>query len=139
MPRPNGSTRAWRKVREHVWQRDGARCRACGTTTHLSRCTRRGCPRCYQAGHRVPLARGGSDHPANLLCLCAECNAAMGDRTFDEWAKQGGPALRFLARPAPADTRIWRTNPYGSGTMKGGEMPHGRYGSASESERSPAE
>ena len=71
MPRPNGSTRAWRKTRTIVYQRDGARCRGCGVPVHLKRCTPAGCPRCYQAGHRVPLSRGGSVHPGNLVALCA--------------------------------------------------------------------
>lgn len=86
MPRPNGSTRAWRKVREHVWRRDAGRCRACGAPTHLHRCSPRGCPRCYQAGHRTPLARGGTDHPANLVCLCAECNSEMGEQAYERRA-----------------------------------------------------
>ena len=71
----NGSTRAWRKVRAFVLDRDGHRCRRplppdgrlCGKpATH--------------AGHIVADVLGGTDHPDNLRAECAGCNQGEAPR-----------------------------------------------------------
>jgi 5-methylcytosine-specific restriction endonuclease McrA len=36
--------------------------------------------------HVVPLARGGSNWPANLRPACLYCNSSKGDRLLSEWA-----------------------------------------------------
>lgn len=41
-------------------------CEQCGTTRDLT------------VDHRTPLARGGTDHPANLATLCRSCNSSKG-------------------------------------------------------------
>lgn len=32
--------------------------------------------------HVNPLARGGADHPSNMVVSCEPCNAAKGDKVF---------------------------------------------------------
>lgn len=55
-----------------VLERDGARCRYCGSAKHPT------------IDHVVPKSRGGSDEPANLVVACRSCNARKGDRTPGE-------------------------------------------------------
>jgi 5-methylcytosine-specific restriction protein A len=57
----NGSTRAWREIREFVLRRDGYECWSCGA--HAT-----------DAGHIMAKVEGGSDHPENLRAECAKCN-----------------------------------------------------------------
>ena len=71
----NGSTRGWRKLRGEILARDGHRCthvdpvgRRCRATVNL------------HVDHVVPVARGGTDDPANLRTLCARHNLAKGAR-----------------------------------------------------------
>lgn len=56
--------------------------------------------RCYYCGcelqdfhvdHKIPLARGGSNFPANLCCACPSCNSSKCDKTpqeFIQWRNQ---------------------------------------------------
>ena len=46
--------------------------------------------------HRIPLSRGGSHWPANLVPACKSCNSAKRDRL--RYAKKGGERASFLAR-----------------------------------------
>ncbi len=64
-----GSTRAWRKVRLAVLQRDCYTCRVrqcCSgaLATHVD--------------HITPKSKGGSDDMSNLRASCAECNLTRG-------------------------------------------------------------
>jgi len=72
-----GSTRRWRETRSAVLRRDGWVCQVpgCGVRLH-PRCSASGCDRCAHVDHRVPVARGGSDHPSNLRAACQRCNLA---------------------------------------------------------------
>jgi 5-methylcytosine-specific restriction endonuclease McrA len=54
---------AWRQLSAFVVARDGS-CRECGSSHYL-------------AAHHVIPARGGADHPANLVALCASCHARI--------------------------------------------------------------
>lgn len=58
--------RSWqriaRKLRGLIFERDGYRCVACGSTERL------------EADHIQALARGGSNELANLQTLCRSCN-----------------------------------------------------------------
>jgi len=49
------------EVREHLFDRDGGRCRYCGATQNL------------ELDHVVPLSRGGTNTAQNLQVLCARC------------------------------------------------------------------
>lgn len=53
-------------VRGRVLQRDGDRCKTCGSTDEL------------QIDHIVPVARGGTGDIDNLQVLCRPCNASKG-------------------------------------------------------------
>lgn len=70
-----GSTRAWRRLRRLVLDRDGRRCRVpvegtdrvCGAyATHVD--------------HVVRRRDGGTDDPANLRAACRDCNLAREGR-----------------------------------------------------------
>ena len=52
----------WQRLRKLVLARDGWRCRSCGR------------PGALEVDHRVPLRRGGTDHPDNLQALCRSCH-----------------------------------------------------------------
>ena len=55
-----GSTRAWRRLRELVLQRDGHRCQVCGSAQRLE-------------VHHVD-GNSGNDDPANLETRCVKHN-----------------------------------------------------------------
>ena len=69
----SGSTRAWRRVRRQVLERDHHRCQL-----QLPGCT----GRATHAHHTKGKAMG--DDPAHLLAACSSCNLKTGDPTrFD--------------------------------------------------------
>jgi len=44
------------------------------------------CSRSYECiDHVIPLSRGGSNWPANLMPACKSCNSSKGDKTLEEW------------------------------------------------------
>jgi 5-methylcytosine-specific restriction endonuclease McrA len=59
--RRNGATRAWRKVRAQVLDRDGWTCQLCGAPA-------------TDADHFQTVSDGGGNEPSNLRALCAGCN-----------------------------------------------------------------
>jgi 5-methylcytosine-specific restriction endonuclease McrA len=68
----NGSTRAWRKVRDEVLKRDHRRCFYCGDPATT-------------VDHLRPVSRGGTDDKSNLVAACSDCNGSKGDRTPAEF------------------------------------------------------
>jgi len=79
-------------VRRRVLARDGHCCTTpgCGSTRHL------------EIHHRVPVSRGGSNHPGNLITLCGGCHRSLHElerrrRARPACARSGGPA----GRPGP--------------------------------------
>lgn len=56
-----GSTRKWRKIREHVLKRDHHTCKKCGKKAH-------------HVDHIKPRRNGGKDHLPNLRAMCQKCN-----------------------------------------------------------------
>jgi 5-methylcytosine-specific restriction endonuclease McrA len=42
-------------------------------------------PRTWHLDHVVPISRGGSNGPENIVCACAPCNQSKHAKTLDEW------------------------------------------------------
>jgi 5-methylcytosine-specific restriction endonuclease McrA len=42
-------------------------------------------PRTWHLDHVIPISRGGSNGPENIVCACASCNQSKGAKTLDEW------------------------------------------------------
>jgi HNH endonuclease len=53
-------------LKQYVWNRDGGRCRQCGSNVEL------------QFDHVIPVAFGGATSPDNLQILCGPCNRRKG-------------------------------------------------------------
>lgn len=47
-------------------------------------------PADYHIDHLMPLNRGGSNWPDNLVLACGSCNSSRQDRTVEEWQKVRG-------------------------------------------------
>ena len=56
----------WKKVRLRILQRDSYTCAYCGDSAN-------------EVDHIVPLKRGGSDDPENLVACCRTCNIRKKD------------------------------------------------------------
>jgi hypothetical protein len=65
------------QTRVLVLQRDGFRCRFCGTTADEAR---------LQVDHVKPVAQGGTDTLDNLATLCDVCNAGKSDLWLGDYA-----------------------------------------------------
>lgn len=51
------------------------RCYYCGIELGLT----------YHEDHILPLRRGGSNWPENIVCACPDCNLRKGSKTLEEW------------------------------------------------------
>jgi 5-methylcytosine-specific restriction endonuclease McrA len=60
-----GSTRAWRRMRAAVLERDGHRCHWCHGPAD-------------SVDHLIARVRGGSDDETNLVAACVPCNSRRG-------------------------------------------------------------
>jgi 5-methylcytosine-specific restriction endonuclease McrA len=76
-----GSTRAWRRRRQYILQRDHYLCHYCGAPA-------------TEVDHVIPHARGGSDAISNLVASCRPCNLSKG-------AKLGGGGKKKNPAPGP--------------------------------------
>jgi 5-methylcytosine-specific restriction endonuclease McrA len=65
----NGFTQkdGWWEVRKLVEKRSGGRCEA---LINGKRCGERG----NEVHHIIPLSKGGTNNPSNLICLCNFCH-----------------------------------------------------------------
>ena len=63
----NGNDRTWRKIRERTLIRDGYLCQYCGADANT-------------VDHVLPVSKGGTDEPDNLLAACNRCNSSRGNR-----------------------------------------------------------
>ncbi len=68
--RKSNSTQ-WKKLRLRILQRDGYQCFWCGEDANT-------------CDHVIPVARGGSDDPDNLVAACKRCNFSRQDRLPEE-------------------------------------------------------
>lgn len=92
---PNGSTRAWRKVREQVLKRDGRVCQL-----RLDGCTYRATAVHHTAGRQVT-----GDNPRYLVAACQPCNTKVGDPTKPRGS--GGSSRKQNADPPCQPRTIW--------------------------------
>jgi 5-methylcytosine-specific restriction endonuclease McrA len=77
------------KVRYSVLARDGFTCRYCGARADTGAQ--------LVVDHIIPVARGGSNDPANLITACQPCNAGKSDRTPENAAPTPTDHARLLA------------------------------------------
>jgi 5-methylcytosine-specific restriction endonuclease McrA len=68
--RKSNSTQ-WKKLRLRILNRDGWICFWCGSEANT-------------CDHVIPVARGGSDDPDNLVAACKRCNFSRQDRLPEE-------------------------------------------------------
>jgi 5-methylcytosine-specific restriction endonuclease McrA len=68
--RKSNSTQ-WKKLRLRILNRDGWICFWCGMEANT-------------CDHVIPVARGGSDDPDNLVAACKRCNFSRQDRLPEE-------------------------------------------------------
>ncbi len=66
----------WRKLRSAILERDMFLCTYCGAGEDLT------------CDHIVPLVRGGTNDPENLVTACRSCNSSKGDRLLEDWLSQ---------------------------------------------------
>lgn len=62
---------AWDMLREHVWNRDGRKCKNCLTPVDLAK----GLWSTMHCAHIRSKGSGGSDLPSNVRSLCLQCHA----------------------------------------------------------------
>ena len=67
----------WRDLSNAVKLRDNYTCGYCGSTEEP-----------LHVDHMMPLLKGGTNDPGNLVTACRECNCGKSGRTPEEW--QGG-------------------------------------------------
>jgi 5-methylcytosine-specific restriction endonuclease McrA len=75
--RPNVT--AWGRLREAVFRNVFGD----HTAPHCLYCRAEDAP--LVLDHAVPVSRGGSNHPLNLIPACVTCNAEKGSKTFAEY------------------------------------------------------
>ena len=64
-----------KRLRFEIFRRDGYACRYCG---------RRAPAVILEVDHQIPVSRGGTDHPDNLISACLDCNRGKGP-LMAEW------------------------------------------------------
>jgi 5-methylcytosine-specific restriction endonuclease McrA len=69
--RKSNSTQ-WKKLRLRILSRDGRECYWCGMDATT-------------VDHIIPVAKGGSDDPENLVAACRRCNFSKQDKMPDEF------------------------------------------------------
>lgn len=61
------------RTRKAIYARDGYRCALCDSTKYI------------QIHHYIGRGAGGSNHPHNLITLCADCHAAAHGTMLRDW------------------------------------------------------
>jgi len=67
----------WAPIRQEIFRRDNYTCQYCGTKSENLHCD-----------HVIPLSRGGTNDPANLVTACARCNLSKSSKTLEEWRSE---------------------------------------------------
>ena len=103
---PNPKKRSFpKRVRIEIAERDGWRCHYCGAGLVTGKA------REWHIDHRVPVSRGGSDDPGNLVAACELDNQRKGDLTepeYRDWLAGYGADLPDLDQTAWARIGIVR-------------------------------
>ena len=109
---PNPKKRSFpKRVRIEIAERDGWRCHYCGAELMSDR------TREWRIDHRVPVSRGGSDDPGNLVLACELDNQRKGDLTepeYRDWLAGYGADLPDLDQTAWARIGIVRARAAGA-------------------------
>ena len=88
-----GNTRAWRKIRERILIRDSYCCQYCGEENATT------------VDHVIPISRGGTDEPDNLVACCSRCNYQKKDKVGQFFGQPRTPlTLPFLFSPGQEST-----------------------------------
>ena len=100
-----GSNWIARSTRLAVYERDGWCCAYCQRKVRSGRGTKGTGANVAHLDHVVPVSRGGSSRPDNLVTCCARCNALKHNRTADEYLGSAPAKLVtvFALLAAPID------------------------------------
>lgn len=63
-----------------LWNFQDGRCVYCFVKLEIEDCDNQG-----QAGHKIPLSRGGEYKPSNLVFSCRTCDSSKQDKLIKEW------------------------------------------------------
>jgi 5-methylcytosine-specific restriction endonuclease McrA len=74
-----------KKLKTHKKLTGGEKCAYCGVKLSTYTAT---------LDHVIPLSRGGSDEPRNLVWCCKKCNYSKGNKLPYEWLKEGKKHVR---------------------------------------------
>lgn len=88
--------------RKAIYRRDGFRCALCDSTKYI------------QIHHYIHRSVGGTNHPHNLITLCADCHAAAHGTILNDWAatqeQMEQAIVEYLSDLYAEQGHIW--NPY---------------------------
>ena len=70
-------------VRQRIFERDGFKCKSCGSTSFLT------------IDHIVAVFRGGGNDDENLQCLCLSCNCSKGTVKQERWSMNKNAASKL--------------------------------------------
>ena len=96
-------------IRKAIYARDGYRCAICDSTKYI------------QIHHYISRGAGGTNHPHNLVTLCADCHAAAHGLILNDWQWDICPdhidqaLVEYLSDLYANEGHIWNPyrNPYG--------------------------
>ena len=93
--------------RKAIYRRDGYRCALCDSTKYI------------QLHHIITRGQGGTNHPHNLITLCADCHAAAHGMLLREWPDVTAETMEqaiveYMADLYAEEGEIWNPwrNPY---------------------------
>jgi hypothetical protein len=69
---PRLNRKDWGVLRKQILERDNYLCEYCGR-------------RASEVDHVIPISRGGSNEPTNLVAACYDCNRGKRAKTVEEW------------------------------------------------------
>ncbi len=79
-------------VKRMVLQRSASRCWYCGEVLNVAG------KQSFEIDHVIPVSRGGSSDPDNLVASCRSCNGEKADMTLKEFRISKGGDLFWFER-----------------------------------------